>query len=278
MLTIPVFGQGNQDERLWKSYTQKSKEELRLFFKNWSTEITPITDAELNALNDTLRQAYHAFKTFYHPKDNDKIGGSEWGNDIYRNSEYLIVQSKMKIGFITTLNEDSVIHNNVKRAYRADTAMQNKLLKKVDGKYQPNTIRFFSDREEETIVDSITNFRPQIEKAVFLTDQYSNLLNKFLGNKYYKLGTGGVMNPAKAKGESKRRLDFMNQVVTIFQGHWGGYWVLVTHPQAYNIIFDIGMKNALVNYKMVYEGGEVLLERQADNDWKIVKARRTWIE
>jgi len=278
MLSIPVFGQGNHAEHLWNSYKQKSTEELDRFFKNWAREIQPITNAELVKLNDTLQQAYKVFESFYQPKDIEKIGGSEWGNEIYANAKYLVVQSSIRIGFTKTLNKDSVIHSNVKKIYPTDTTMQNKFLRKVNGKYEPQTLRMFYSRDAGVIIDTIKEFRPQIERAVFLTEEYESLMNAFLGGKHYELGYRGIMNPAKAKGESKRRLDFINQMVTIFHGHWGGYWILESHPYAYDIIFDSEMKFALVNYKLIYEGGEVLLERQIHDNWKILEARRTWIE
>ncbi len=72
-------------------------------------------------------------------------------------------------------------------------------------------------------------------------------------------------------------MDFINNAVRIFYGHWGGYWQYETYPQASSIIFDSQMKRAVVNFRFVYEGGQVLMEKQ-NGEWTIVSGRLTWIE
>ncbi|HEX4849751.1 MAG TPA: hypothetical protein VFV08_03045, partial [Puia sp.] len=125
------------------------------------------------------------------------------------------------------------------------------------------------------------HFRPRIffpdAKCVFLTDQYDSLLNKFLGNKYVKLGTGNIMSPARSKGESEKRMKFLSNFVKIWYGHWGGYWQLHSYPFAERILIDKKFEIALIDYRMIYEGGYALLQK-SDGEWKFIKARRTWIE
>jgi len=249
ILTIPAFGQIDQEERLWNAYAQKSKEELGLFFKNWSAEMKPVTDVYLNSLNDTLKQAYTVFEKFYQLKNN-------------KNSEYIIVQSEIAIRFTKTLNKDSIIRDNVKELTGLDTVMQNKLLEKVNGEYKGSTMRLYFHREEGTIVDTISDFRPQIKNGVSLTEKYKRILNEFL----YK-SSEGIWN--SNEDESKRRLSFINQIAAIRQGR-------VLQLDAMYLVFDTKMKYALINYRRNECGGEVLLERQSENDWKIIEARETW--
>jgi len=136
----------------------------------------------------------------------------------------------------------------------------------------------FGPEIKSHLADSIMNFRPSIncnnKKPLYLTSHYDSILNNFLGNKYFQLG---VMSPATAKDESKKRQAFLEHEIKIFYGHWGGYWQLFSYPVAYSITFDKQMHYAKVNFRMVYEGGEAILENQSGR-WVLISSRRTWIE
>ncbi len=88
------FGQ-QSDTLLFKAYNTKSLPELQSFFDNWALETPGISNGDLFKLNDTAKNIYQIFKSFYHPKDIKKIGRSEWGNDIYKDAKY-IFSSRIK--------------------------------------------------------------------------------------------------------------------------------------------------------------------------------------
>ncbi|MFN8343724.1 MAG: hypothetical protein U0X91_01895 [Spirosomataceae bacterium] len=280
-----------QGQLLEKANKKKSKELLKKFFDNWHSETPTITNLELLQLNDTVRQAYRAFAAFYKPLDVDSIGGSEWGNKIYENVDYLILQNKLWIYsqdkvFYTDNEIEQFVIDKINFTIKEDSTKQ-KLLKKENGKLSNFVIRrfepnedIFSDNDTKTKIDSILNFRPQIscnKKPLYLTKNYIEILNAFLGNSHYKLGTGGIMNPAKSKGQSEKRKKFLESYIKIWYGHWGGYWQLNSYPTCSSITFDKNFEYAKIQYRMVYEGGEAVLKNENGN-WKLISSKRTWIE
>ena len=132
-----------------------------------------------------------------------------------------------------------------------------------------------------TKVDSTISFRPPVnipnKKIVYLTTEYKRLLDHFLGNRHVGFAKKSIMQVAYSKGESRKRMDFFNSAARIFYGHWDGYWQYETYPQAASIVFDSQMQRAVVFFRFVYEGGEVIMEKQ-NGEWTIVSGKLTWIE
>ena len=85
------------------------------------------------------------------------------------------------------------------------------------------------------------------------------------------------MSPAKSKCESDKRKQFLENYIKIWYGHWGGYWQLNSYPYAQKITFDRKFENAVVDYRMVYEGGFAYFKK-VNGIWVLIQARRTWIE
>jgi hypothetical protein len=280
---------------LENAYKHRSLKELQFFFDDWARKIKPVTDAEMVGMNDTIKQAYAVFNTFYRPFDIGKIGGSEWGNTLYQKSKYLIIQNKVDINFnpklyFTDAERDSFIVKQINASSMPDS-VKKKLLTKKDGKwstmvieeFDPNNFGLFtgSSRDTDRFAFTIKNFRPVINgngrKPLFLTSAYEALLSSFLKNKYSPLGTGGIMNPARARGGSAKRQKFLENFIKIWQGHWGGYWQLHSYPTINAITFDKDLRYARVDFQMIYEGGQAMLKKEG-NKWVVMWAKRTWIE
>lgn len=85
------------------------------------------------------------------------------------------------------------------------------------------------------------------------------------------------MNPAKAIEESEQKKKFLKKYIKYFYGHWGGYWQLPTYPLAINIILSKDLKFAFIDFRMIYTGGNALLEFR-ENKWILIGGRRTWVE
>lgn len=297
LLTITFFliltvGQAQTaGQLLEKAYKKKSTEMLKQFFQNWNQEIQPISEKELSTLNDTILQTYNVFTAFYKPQSIDSLGGSEWGNDIYKNVDFLVIQDFIKIYFTDKLywteqETDDYIVDNINKKIKEDSTRQ-QLLKRTDGKLSQRVIENFRpDRgvffeRNDTLLDSIVNFRPIINSngklPLYLSSKYNDILNAFLGNNHLPLGTGGIMNPARSSRQSEKCKKFLENYIKIWYGHWGGYWQLNSYPKAYSVTFDKEMKYAKVDFRMVYEGGEALLKND-NGKWILVSAKRTWIE
>ena len=280
-----------EGELLEKAYKKKSLPVLKDFFETWHNDIKPIADEELGTQNDTIVHAYRAFSAFYNPLDLERAGGSEWGDDIYNNVTYLIVQDRLWIYlkdkiFYTDEERDKYAVEEINRTIKSDITKQ-RLLKRENGKLANNVLttfapdNHFSTRNEKRIpVDSILNFRPQItcnKTPLYLTKKYDEILNAFLGNSHYKLGTGGIMNPARSNGESEKRKVFLENYIKIWHGHWGGYWQLNSYPTCSSITFDKNFEYAKIEFVMVYEGGEAIMKNE-NGVWRLISSKRTWIE
>jgi hypothetical protein len=127
----------------------------------------------------------------------------------------------------------------------------------------------------------IADFRPQIDcgskKPLYLTPGFSKILNHFLGNNFRPLGSSNIMNPAEAIGKSGLKMQFLSNYIKIFYGHWGGYWQLISYPQAAYVTFDSKMNFARIDYRFIFEGGYAILEN-VDGKWILRSSQLTWIE
>lgn len=241
--TQSAIGQ-NQEQLLQDAYNAKSTEKLKAFFDAWARETPDITPADFQKLSDTIKDVYTVFATFYNPLDIKRSGGSEFGNDTYKKVKYLVVQDAISYRFADSLTDN-------------------------DGDLNPPDC------------DTLRDFRPclsfKVPPAVFLTAHYNTILNRFLGNTFHKLGEKDIMDPARAKGESAAREAFLDRLVRIFYGHWGGYWQLYSYPIINCITFNRTRTHAIVNFRMIYEGGLAKLEK-VNGAWQLTEAKRTWIE
>lgn len=276
------------------AYKLRSQEKLTQFFQDWSQSIPAISDRELVTLSKQQQEAYKVFTAFYKPHRLDSLGGSEWGNSIYQNVNFLLVQNSVKIHtvakiFYSDTDIDSIITGVITRTVKEDSTRQRRL-KKVDGKLNQqvreefgfeNSFSFHSTENPEAIGEDLIDFRPVVKapgkQVIFLTPDKEKTLKAFLGDKHLPVGAGGIMNPAHSSGESEKRMTFLENSIKIWYGHWGGYWQLNSYPVAYSITFDKSMLYARVSFRMVYEGGEAILKR-TNGKWALLSSKRTWIE
>lgn len=271
---------------LRKAYKKHNVKLAIDFFENWMKEIVPVSNDELKSLENPIKEAYKVFEVFYNPLEIKKIGGSEWGDSIYNEVKYAIVQNRIKVSVVETLDKDEIIQKNIENSPISDS-LKSELLKKVNGEYSYDAMILYGGilsviADEESIEsDTIKNFRPRVEienlKVVYLNKKYAEILNRYLKKRYFKLGKGRIMNPAKSKKGSERRQDFLENLIKIYQGHWGGYWQLVTYPEVNLILFDKEMENAIIYFRIIYEGGEARLKK-TEGKWQLIESKRTWIE
>jgi hypothetical protein len=271
------------EKQLNIAYKTNSKELLKDFFLKWENEMKPLPIEQEKNINDTLKQVYKAYVEFYNPSRINKLGGSEFGNKIYKNVKYFVVQNSLKMFFTDKIyysekEVEEFIPLRITQSKLSDSAKQN-LLKRKNGKlservierYNPNNIRF----ENLKLIkrDSILNFRPKInigsKKIVFLNDIYEKEISRFLSD-----STKTNIQPIN---ERENRKKFIENYVKIYDGHWGGYWQLTTYPEVHSIIFDKKMNYAKIYFRMIYQGGEAILKNDKGN-WKLIESKLTWIE
>lgn len=240
------FGQ-DELKNLENAYKNKSQSQYDQFIEHWRSESIPITS--LDSLGKLQKDVYEIFINFYNPFNLQRIGTGEWGDKLYSDIDYVIIQNTI---FIYTYKTDSL------------------------------NFHVFADTDSLVLSkDSIMNFRPKIEfeqaKTLYLLPKYDLVINKFLGSKNFPLGAGGIMNPSRARGQSAKRLEFMNKKLNIIHGHWGGYWHIETHPEVFSVDFNNDRTIAKVNYRLVYQGGEATYIKE-NGKWTLKDAHLTWIE
>jgi len=283
----------SQAALLEKAYQDSSVTQLYEFFDNWSAEIS---SNENNAPNKWVAEAHKVFKAFYQPLQLDKIGCGEFESRFsYKDLPYFIVQNTLyRISVTDTLpfkpdELESFYKNRINQTY-SDDSIRKKWIEYLQREISYDRMFLVLDDKDIwptwqkmaiSAVDSSIEFRPLVsfpgKKIVYLTDDYVQLLNKFLGNTYVKLGENGIMQPAYSKDESHQRMLFLTKAAKIYYGHWGGYWQYETYPEATSIIFDTRMQRAVVNFRFIYEGGVVYMEKK-DGEWTVVSGELTWIE
>ena len=278
---------------LEEAYQKQSKEQLYEFFDHWSEDIS---SNESEAPNRWVAEAHKIFKAFYQPLQLEKIGcgGNEFGVS-YKEYPYFIVQSKLsRIYKADTLpfkpdEMEAYYTDRINKTYPDDSTRKswiNYLKRELERgdmslSFNDGWLENTWEKIPTEVMDMKIDFHPSVsfpgKKVVYLTDDYKKLLDKFLGDKHVDLGTESAMQTAYAKEESRQRMDFLQQAAQIFYGHWGGYWQYETYPQANSIIIDARMQRAIVNFRFIYEGGEVYMEKQ-NGEWTVVSGRLTWIE
>ena len=243
---IACSSQGSLSD-LENAFKNKSIEKYDIFLEKWSLESCP--NNRIDTLSNIHRAVYEIYQDFYNPFDLQRIGSGEFGNELYEGIKYYIIQNFIGIEL---LNTDSLNFSTFE-----------------------NTSPFLIKK------DSIINFRPKLElvqaKALYLYPTYDKIINQFLGHKYYPLGRGGIMNPAKAKGKSAERLNFLNSRLKIIHGHWDGCYHIETHPELFEIQFNKDITLARVNYRLVYQGGYAIYKSE-NGKWQLQDAKLTWIE
>lgn len=280
----------SQSSLLRKAYKKKSTSLLYQFFDNWSNNVS---SNENEAKNKWVAEAHKVFAAFYQPLQLDKIGCRSEDQGLYDNVPYFIVQGTLcGIYMADTIpispdELEAYYANRISQMFPEESTRKQYLdwlrIDKERGELSPE---FDFDTQGQraiptTKMDSNISFRPPVnfpnKKIVYLTAKYKRLLNGFLGNKHVGMGKEGIMQVAYSKGESRKRMDFISNAVRLFYGHWGGYWQYETYPQATSIVFDSQMQRAVVFFRFVYEGGEVIMEKQ-NGEWTIVSGKLTWME
>lgn len=229
---------------LMQAYASRSDQLLHKFYDDWAKATPPRPAEEIDRLPEADREIYHLYQEFYDPRDIKRIGGSEWGDSIYSKVAFCLLQDEVRYAFADTIGEDGSM-------------------------------------TKKSIYKFVKDFRPATKfaypHALVLIPEYDTLLNQFLGNTHYPFGAGNIMSPAAANGESEKRQAFLQHFIRIWYGHWGGYWQLHTYPIVNSVIFNRSFDRALVEYQIVYEGGEALFKK-INGRWTLVSGHRTWIE
>ncbi|MFV0538726.1 MAG: hypothetical protein ACK5M3_15385 [Dysgonomonas sp.] len=279
-----LFSQSySQFKLLEEAYKKKSEEQLGEFFVHWQKEIPSISNEEFEHLSDIEKEVYNAFCSFYNPIDLQAIGRSEWGDSIYRDVNYLIIQNNIYYRI-----QNKVFFTNEEKVEIYKKLLAKDGQKGIDSLNTQNIPAFAEEWVLEELVgndwilsETISNFRPPIslgnKNVVYLNSSYDTGLMTFLGS-HVKKNKGRLKYVYFLSDEEiEKRQFFLERNVKIWRGHWGAYWQLLTYPEVNSIVFDKEMKYAKVFFRIVYQGGEALLKKE-NGKWHLVSSKLTWIE
>lgn len=283
LLFICILDYAQAQDILETAYKKRSKEMLNDFFRNWQEEIKPIGKEELLSLSDTIQNTYKAFSAFYRPLELLSVGNSEWGDSIYQHVNTLIVQNSVKIYFIDKVYYTEEETDSIATCFINKNATSEKIIDKsrinlyIEVHGSINNVLGY----KEVLTDSIMDFRPDVnslsKRITYLVPKYNMALNNFLGNSHFTVKGKLYFSPNRGRREVEKRKAFLENEVKIWGGHWGGYWQLLSYPQAYSVVFDKDMEYAKVYFRLVYQGGEAYLKKE-NGYWTVLSSRLTWIE
>lgn len=269
-----VFCQG-LSKSLGYAFKKSDSDSLFTLLIQWNEGVG---NNESEVSNDKYSKAvYSIFNEFYTPYDLERIGSSEWGDSIYID-KFAIIQNSVKYVIAEFPNPDTIVIR-LKQDTLTLTEFEQKF-GKDDRRYL-----FYEDLKYPNTKDlekvEIKDFRPQTtlpsNKILYLTTDYQTELIQFLGNQHSPLGSGGIMNPARATKKTWMRQKFLNIYLNVIYGHWGGYWHLETHPEVSLIVMNPELTKARLYFRLVYQGGEAFFEKK-DGKWTLIESKLTWIE
>jgi hypothetical protein len=257
-LAISIRAETNELFALGYQQYQNGLATLKTVFEVWSKSPTPHTESEVQEFADWEKAAYTVFEDLWNPTNLTRLGDFEAEDfeNWYKGSPYLIAQGELNVSVVADTNTFESLATG--RIRLDDDTIANKLTKQT-----------------------IKNFNPRTDvangKTIILTAERKAALLAFLGDDSYPAGTGNIMSPARAKGESRRRAAFIHNSLPIDHGHWGG-WNLVTYPEVLEIILNSDTTRAAVFFRVGYRGGTALYEQDNKCKWSLKKSMATWIQ
>jgi hypothetical protein len=138
-------------ELLEIAYEKKSNYLLGEIFEKWHNNSKRLSNEEIYNLNDTLKETYQVFKTFYKPKKLNLIGGSEFGDTLYQNIKYALIQNSIYIEmkdkiYYTSSELDSFIINSI-MSCNIDSTKKKYFSSKINGKFIPWVMATFQPED-----------------------------------------------------------------------------------------------------------------------------------
>lgn len=214
-------------DELLESYNNSCVSCLKSILDDWSMRYTPNTN-----IPDAVRDVYEVFEQVYAPWDLGRMSDSEWGDSIYSNASYYIVQTTINYGF----HFDEEIE-------------------------ETNTIQDFRP--------AISNDTIHV---LFYTNDYKSAISQFLGTDYVPVGYSNSyenvvpVKPISAE-EYLARMDFLKNFLMVSDRNW---IEIETHPEIFQISFTPEKDSAQVLFNLIYESGEVILKKENDQ-WDITE-------
>lgn len=271
-------------QKILDGYKKKSQNLANEYFETWHNEISPISDSEFNALNDTLKNVYKIAEIYLKPSQSDSDSTSLNYNYHFNGIKYVPVQNSIDYAFINEifLSEDELntylekivrflVHNNPDLSHN---------LEKTNGRY-PESVKmkfassFYRNEPADYIYSTkYYHFQPRIKipgKSIIymnglyrqdlfrFTSLYEANISKHRGNRYRR----------KISMEHFRRENFLLNMTNC-------YFHMIKIDLNKEPVFDTYMYYIVFNHDMtrarVVTTFNTYVYYQKENDeWKYVK-------
>lgn len=258
----------HENQILKEAYQKKSTKTLEKFVKQWKLKSKPIGSTELAKLNDTLKNAYLAFSTFYNFDALKNKNLSSRSIDLPNMSLPITIQNSLEVYVTEKIyhSDEEIEKYIIQQIYKTteDEEVRKKLTQKTNGKLPTVFYENYSpdyNKLERLQTYKLTNFRPVINNTLpklYLTQKYDQLLTSFLNTKI-----GG-----DAKTERENRIDFLKTGLEVEPN----FPIYVS-----SISFDKNLAYAIIYFSNGYKNGEALLKRIVGN-WSLISSKITSVQ
>ena len=224
-----------------KFLIDSSEHHLDTIFNFWEKSYRS-NEKRVNLSSDD-KEALLIFKAAYKPLGFPKQVGSEWG-DLYAQADYLVVSCN----FEYLITSGSV--------------------------HEPD----FPDYDTLS-VGYINGIRPELsfqKPHVYLTGDFQDGINGFLGFQYNSGRESPPITPAISDDEIKNRASFLGKKIKIMNYHWSYGYHFQSHPDIREIYINEERNKARIYFSIIYQGGYMSAEKR-NGIWEITEAKLTWI-
>jgi hypothetical protein len=218
---------------------------MRNFFKRWHSKVTPANDKEIQKMPAEEKDVYELYNLFLSEKykTNPK-------------SKYIVLPLTMK--------------------YRIDST--------ATGNSDPE--KFNHNAPYGKVIE---NFRPYTSnldgKTLYLDGLYSKVIEGYIRYcqidsqvlKYHKKGNE-IAGLNQQDTDYKVRMKLLNKFIPAFEGHWGGYYILISHPVITSITFAKDRTMASLAYTAGYGGSSDFYVKKSGKWVFSHRSQSQWIE
>lgn len=244
------------------AYINNSISQLDTFFNAQAELIKPVSNEEILFKPLFEQEIYKLFKLFYQPNHLIDYKAPNWGhqeyedenNEIYSKAKYILVQNKVAITIYDTVAIKPRKYN----------------------KWYNDSLHNYYYRQLSNLF--LTDFAPELEiegkKILYCDRRFLEIIYEFLGTSFTN---GDIHKLPRPQRETERRLEFLNKLISIIPGHWGGYYHIESFPYILNIELNKNYEEANIFFKNVYAWYNADLKK-VNGVWKMVSSGLMFVE
>ena len=230
-------------KKLEDGYKNNSAEPLSEFLSDWHSKSKPLTENHLRRKPVFEQEVYSIYRVIFNPS---KLVGPD-NNPYLDDAPFILVQDSVHVLIV-----DSKLSANIQ--------------KDRNGRIKTDRLPVISSFVVESFCPPVDSAD---KKVIYLQDRFKAEVADFVLQDRLPLGV--LAYEWSNTGERRARLAYLQKSVPILEGHWGRGWVFATYPIVSRVYLSSDFNRAIVNYDVpYYRLAQGLLEKGADNQWKLV--------